>query len=208
MKERTVYFDIDGLLTDSKKLASIHKAALLPLVGAPESDFSSAVDDYYRNRKRTEFDPVDFTALLSDRFAVGQEVLLAVYEDSEPYKEAFYNDAFFAFENISKLGNEMGAYSEAANPEHQMRKIAIPGATKFMEKGSILILANKTTPESIALVGNGIVVDDKVEVVEAVKTLTKEGAIPILVDREGNKSASGVEEIGDLTELPDLVKKL
>ena len=40
------------------------------------------------------------------------------------------------------------------------------------------------------------------------KQLTKEGAIPILVDREGNKSASGVEEIGDLTELPDLVKKL
>lgn len=157
----------------------------------------SANADYYSTlSERTDFDPREITAYLSDRFGKDVAKLDRVFwEDDRIYEESLYPETR---EVLGKLKDRktLGIFSQG-NEDLQNRKLDAAKIRQYFSPEYVFIMRRKLSDEAIELLPReATFVDNKHDVVEALQKFVD----VIWLNRKSDESDPSIKTIHSLTE--------
>lgn len=200
MDKQLILFDFDKTLFDIK---FFFEKQLFPALEREFSVSQSTLDKISKEYKETltkstQFDPEEWMKVAGRHFEFEpdhfREVLLSpVFFEKSVYPEVIPTLIELSHDNV------LGIYSEAVY-EWQIKKVELSGLKNYFDQNFISISADKVSDLVIDQIPIGtIVVDDKLEVVAALKR--REGIFPIWLNRLGLQGIPNLREIRDLSQL-------
>lgn len=198
--QELVLFDIDGVLFDTERFGKLLRSRFVKILDISEEELISANADYYSGlEERTDFDPREITAYLSDRFGKDVAKLDRVFWEEEGlYQESLYPETK---EVLEKLRDQktLGIFSQG-NEELQNRKLDAARLRDYFSPEYVFIHKRKLSDEAIELLPReATFVDNKHDVVEALKQFVD----VIWINRKSDESDPKIKTIHSLTELLD-----
>lgn len=193
-----IVFDIDGVLFDPEKFGKLIRAKFVKILKISEEELIRANADYYSKlSERTDFDPREITAYLSERFGKDVASLDRVFwEEEDLYQDSLYAETREALE---KLRNQktLGIFSQG-NEDLQNRKLDAGNLRQYFSPDYIFIMRRKLSDEAIELLPReATFVDNKHDVVVAFQKFVD----VIWINRKSDESDSQIKTIHSLNEL-------
>lgn len=193
-----VLFDIDGVLFDPDKFGKLIRSRFVKILGISEEELISANADYYSGlEERTDFDPREITAYLSERFGKDVASLDRIFwEEEKIYQESLYSETKEVLEKL-KEQKTLGIFSQG-NEELQNRKLDASKLRSNFSPDHVFILRRKLSDEAIDLLPrDATFIDNKHDVVEALRKFVD----VIWINRKSDESDPEIKTIHSLTEL-------
>lgn len=200
MNASLVYFDIDNTLIDTGKLMENCKLSLLR-VGIPPALFESVSTEYSATlESRTDFNPDHFLNYLLKRVeGYDSQALLNAFWRKENFSEALYPESRQVLSDLS-FNTRVGIFSQGVQL-WQEKKLELSGVSTFFLPENQIIARRKLTHEAtIKLKSGSIVVDDKQEVVEYLRSNVPE--ITVLHINRTRDAISTNNTIFSLADIP------
>lgn len=191
-------FDIDGVLFDPDKFGKLIRSRFVKILGISEEELISANADYYSKlSERTDFDPREITAYLSDRYGKDVASLDRVFwEEEDIYKESLYSETREVLKKL-KEQNTLGIFSQG-NSDLQNRKLDAGKLRDYFSSDYIFILRRKLSDEAIELLPReATFIDNKHDVVIALQKFVD----VIWINRKSDESDPEIKTIHSLEEL-------
>jgi len=192
-------FDLDGTLFDSKKFTLLFREICEKKFGISQTVYQSAREEYNASlSKNTDFNPRDFCKILSDRTNVAYESIFSLFwQEKSLYKQSVYDDVFISLERLLKK-YVLGVFSEGVI-DYQKHKLEFSGLHPFFSSDHMFISTRKLEDNlSVKFAKNSLIIDDKKEVVLALK---KENIETIWINRKTDEKLQGVRTIRSLDEI-------
>jgi len=203
MKRKIILFDWDDTLFSKIEYKKRLRSSLAKICETSEGEIFKFEEKYFDNLKRSDDFQIDnFVEIFGKKF--GKKIEL---EDFNSDKLKIYSGALFP-ETISVLESlknnfDLGIYSQGF-VNLQKVKVKSSGIENFFDEEFIFIDRNKLNSNLVEKLPNGaIIVDDKKEVVEKLKTLNRFDVI--WINRNTDEKIEGVTTIKNLNELTDLI---
>lgn len=197
---QVIFFDIDGVLFDPEKFGKLIRARFVKILGIGEEELIRANADYYSKlSERTDFDPREITAYLSDRYGKDVAALDRVFWEKEDiYQESLYPETREVLEKL-KGQKTLGIFSQG-NSDLQNRKLDVTRLRQYFSPEYIFVLRRKLSDEAIELLPReATFVDNKHDVVEALQKFVD----VIWINRKSGESDSSIKTIHTLREILD-----
>jgi len=203
MKKKLILFDWDDTLFSKVEYKKRLRSNLARICETIEEEIFKFEEKYFEKLKRSDdFQIKNFVESFSEKFNKKIEL-----KDFDTNKLEIYSGALFP-ETISvlkKLRNDfdLGIYSQGF-VSLQKIKIKSSGVENFFKKEFVYIDRNKLRVDFVSKLPDGaIIVDDKREVVEKLKTLNRFHII--WINRKNDEPIKGMITIKSLDELINLV---
>ncbi len=155
--------------------------------------------------KSTQFNPSGWVEVAKRHFDIDPEAYFSILNTPEFYAKSLYPEVI---PTLAELSHDyvLGIYSEAVK-EWQIKKISLSGIINYFDQNLIMIREDKVSDLVIDNIPAGaIVVDDKMEVIAALKR--KVGIYPIWINRAGIQGIPSLREIRDLSQLLRMAEKI
>ncbi|PIY79128.1 MAG: hypothetical protein COY81_04410 [Candidatus Pacebacteria bacterium CG_4_10_14_0_8_um_filter_43_12] len=204
MTEQTVYFDIDKTLVDTQKLLQNCRQSLVQIGVLPEN-FDRAAKAYLGHlTSRTEYNPDDFIATVAFyQPEIEMTDISAAFWLAQNFAEALFPEVLTVLTQLSAHFT-LGIFSQG-NKDWQRKKLRKTGLAEFFSSDHLIIADYKLSPEIVTLLEeNAIVIDDKSEVIQFLKTDGPTGLKPIQIDRQA--TSSNAQKIASLSALLPLLQ--
>lgn len=193
-----VLFDIDGVLFDTERFGKLLRAKFVKILGILEEELISANADYYSKlSERTDFDPREITAYLSERFGKDVTTLDHVFwKEEDLYQESLFPETLEVLEKL-KGQKTLGVFSQG-NEELQNRKLDAARLRDYFSSEYVFIHKRKLSDEAIELLPReATFVDNKHDVVLALQKFVD----VIWINRKSDESDPEIKTIHSLAEL-------
>ena len=196
--QNLVLFDIDGVLFDPERFGKLLRSRFVKILGISNEELISANADYYSKlSERTDFDPREMTAYLSDRYGKDVAALDHVFwEEEDLYQDSLYPETREVIEKL-KEQKTLGIFSQG-NEELQNRKLDAGKIRKYFSPEYTFILRRKLSDDSIELLPReATFIDNKHDVVGALQKFVD----VIWINRKSEESDPAIKTIHSLIEL-------
>lgn len=207
MEKQLILLDFDKTLFDVKTFFEVYLfPALEKEFQINRETFEDISKEYRENlTKSTQFSPLGWVEVAKSHFDINVEVFLSILDTPEFYVKSLYPEVI---PTLTELSHDyvLGIYSEAVK-EWQMKKISLSGIINYFDQNLIILSEDKTSDLVIdSIPARAIVVDDKIEVVAALKR--REGIYPVWLNRAGVQGIPSLREIRDLSQLLRMAEKI
>ncbi len=195
--QNLVLFDIDGVLFDPERFGKLLRSRFIKILGISEEELISANADYYSKlSERTDFDPREMTAYLSDRYGKDVATLDHVFWEEDIYQDSLFPETREVLEKL-KGQKTLGIFSQG-NEELQNRKLDAGKIRKYFYPEYTFILRRKLSDDSIELLPReATFIDNKHDVIEALQKFVD----VIWINRKSEESDPAIKTIHSLHEL-------
>jgi len=165
VKNKVIYFDIDRTLIDSVKLRELTRGGMCRELNLDRENVNNIIDDYIKTlNHKNDFCREDMLEIISQKTGKSYDDLKSAHDRSEYYVGSMFDDVMPTLEKLSK-DNLLGIYSEGFL-DYQMDKLVLSGTYKYFDKDKIIISRKKLSSELVDKMGEAIVIDDNLEVIE------------------------------------------
>lgn len=194
-----ILFDWDDTLFSKVEYKKRLRSNLARICEVSEEIIFEVEEKYFNNLEKTDDFRIDtFVQSFEEKF--GKKIEL---EDFNSDKLGIYSQALFpeAISVLDKLKNKfnLGIYSQGFIALQKM-KIKLSGVEDFFDEKFVFIDRDKLNPEFLTKLPDGaIIVDDKKEVVEKLKTLNRFNVI--WINRINDEKIQGIKTIKNLLEI-------
>lgn len=203
MKRKLILFDWDDTLFSKVEYKKRLRSNLAKICETTEEEIFKFEEMYFENLKRSDdFQIKNFVQSFSEKFNKKIELKDFSSDKLKIYSGALFSETISVLEKL-KDNFDLGIYSQGFVNLQQI-KIRSSGVDNFFEKEFVYIDRNKLRADFVSKLPDGaIIVDDKKEVVERLKTL---GRFRIIwINRITDEKIRGVTTIKNLGELVDLI---
>ncbi len=194
-----ILFDWDDTLFSKVEYKKRLRSNLARICEVSEEIIFEVEEKYFNNLEKSDDFRIDtFVQSFEEKF--GKKIEL---EDFNSDKLGIYSQALFpeAISVLDKLKDKfnLGIYSQGFVALQKM-KIKLSGVEDFFEEKFVFIDRDKLNPEFLTKLPDGaIIVDDKKEVVEKLKTLNRFNVI--WINRINDEKIQGIKTIKNLLEI-------
>lgn len=204
MNKKIILFDIDDTLIEVHKMSKMLYQQMANMAGITLEEVIAAKERYKLTIEKTsDYKPDDLMVFVYDDLKTETLKQTNPFTEEAYYEESLFPEVKIVFEKLKK-DYILGIFSEGFI-DYQSNKIKLSGLDKFFDKNFIFIERRKTDPESIKKLPMGsIIVDDRKEVIEKLKTLNKFNLI--WINRNNDETINGITTIKNLNELLNLLK--
>lgn len=203
MRRKLILFDWDDTLFSKVEYKKRLRSNLAKICETTEEEIFKFEEMYFENLKRSDdFQIKNFVQSFSEKFNKKIELKDFSSDKLKIYSGALFSETISVLEKL-KDNFDLGIYSQGFVNLQQI-KIRSSGVDNFFEKEFVYIDRNKLRADFVSKLPDGaIIVDDKKEVVERLKTL---GRFRIIwINRITDEKIRGVTTIKNLDELVDLI---
>lgn len=201
---QVIFFDIDRTLFDAVKFKGLVKAQICLACGVEEANYDDATIRYLSQLEETnDFNPEDFITFIAKDFGINKQKVQNIYYGEESYSNALYSDVPMVLQDLAQEYT-LGIFSQGFT-QYQLKKLEFTGIFKYFSKDQIIISRRKLEDTTLRKLGrDGAVIDDKPEVVSAVKDNTE--ITPIWLNRLSPYDLPEVHTIHTLYDLEQILK--
>ncbi|MFA7301542.1 MAG: HAD hydrolase-like protein [Candidatus Shapirobacteria bacterium] len=194
-----IYFDIDRTLIDSVKLRELTRGGMCKELNLNREKINVIIDDYIKSlNHKNDFCREDMLEIIRQKTGHKYLDLKNTHDKYEYYFESLYDDVINTLEKLKKENNVLGIYSEG-HYDYQLDKLMLSGIYKYFDIDKIIIKRKKLRDEEIKIMGEAIVIDDWVEVIDYLSDFPKITPIWLnRVDERKHKNARTIYGLGEL----------
>lgn len=194
-----IYFDIDRTLVDSMKIRELTRGGMCRELNLNRDQVNTIIHEYTGSLKhKNNFCREDMLELISQRTGIKYDLIKNAHDRAEYYEKSLFDDVIISLEKLKNKGYSLGIYSEGFI-DYQMDKLKLSGIYNYFDSDKIIISRKKLTPENVDRLGESIVVDDWVEVIDYLSNYPQ--LSPIWLNRIDDKSHNKVRTIFSLSEI-------
>lgn len=198
-KSKLIIFDIDKTLFSTEEMRGQFRNRVLSELKIEEQIFLRShelANNIFKNR--SDFKPERYLQDLSPRLKRDYKKLLKLYYLSENFEKSLYPEVKEVIEQLKK-NYQLGIFSEGFK-RYQHDKLKHSGLIDHFQKEHIYIHRRKLKIQALkALPKNSLIVDDNLEVVEAL--LKEEEKQIVWINRKDTKSHPKAVTIFNLKEI-------
>lgn len=204
MKEKIILFDWDDTLFSKTEYKKNLRGNLARICEVTEEEIFGFEEKYFESLARSDdFQLSDFLQKFSQKFNKNIQS-----EDFNSDKLSIYSGAVFSdvISTLEFLKNEyrLGIYSQGFDSLQRL-KIRLSGIESFFDEDLIYINRDKLNSEFVATLPDGaIIIEDKKEVVEILKAISKFDVV--WINRKNDEGMTSVDTIKSLTEFVELIQ--
>jgi len=207
MEKQLILLDFDKTLFDVRTFFEDQLFPALEKEFGVNRETLEDISKEYRETlsKSTQFNPQGWVEVAKKHFEI----------DVQRYFDILYTPEFFSasvypevIPTLTELSHDhlLGIYSEGVE-EWQRKKIELSGLFNYFDQSLITVKEDKVSDLVIDNIPVGaIVVDDKIEVIAALKR--REGIYPVWINRAGTQGMPNLREIRDLSQLLRMAEKI
>ncbi len=201
MDKKIILFDIDGTLIEPHEITSGVYKQIFEETKISKDEIFKIKEEYKSTLERgSDFSPDDLIDYLSKSLNV--EITNNPFLNKIYYKNALYPEVKKTLEELNK-NFILGIFSEGLK-NYQENKIYLSGLGDFFNEDFIFIGRRKLDDNFLEKLPEGaIIIDDKKEVVEKLKSLNRFKVV--WINRNNDEKMDGVATIHNLSELIDLI---
>lgn len=199
MKKKTILFDVDDTLIKTHEMASKFYEELAIELETTKEKIVELKEKYKSTLKRTsDYLPDDLILFIGNILKRDIKNINNPFENEIIYQNFLHPDSKETLKELNK-NFKLGIFSEGFN-SYQSDKVYLSGIGDFFDKRLIYINKDKLDPVFVSKLPDGaIIVDDKKEVVEKLKTLSRFHVV--WINRKDDDQIDGVTTIKSLEEL-------
>lgn len=204
MNKKIILFDWDDTLfskTEYKKRLSV---ALANVSKISEDEVWKFEEEYFESLEKSgDFRVDNFLQFISQKSKTKIDLTNFINDNLNIYSGAVFSEAIDVLNQLKNVF-VLGVYSQGFN-DLQRLKIKNSGLKNYFDEKLIYINSNKLDPNFInTLPQKAIVIDDKKEVIEALKSNRPDLEL-IWINRIDDEKMPGVKTITSLRELENLI---
>jgi FMN phosphatase YigB (HAD superfamily) len=198
MNDNVIYFDIDRTLIDSVKIRENTRNNIVIKCGISREKVEEYINEYVVTlAHKNGYSYVAMLRHLSQKSGIDFDLLKQAHDRPENFEKSLYDDVVTTLTKL-KENNILGIYSEGWD-DYQLNKLKLSGIYKFFDRDKIIISRKKLSSELVDKMGNAIVVDDWIEVIDYLKNFPTITPIWLnLLDSKNNKTAKTIYSLSEL----------
>lgn len=207
MEKQLILLDFDKTLFDIRTFFEDHLFPALEREFKLSRETFEDISKEYRETlsKSTQFNPSGWIEIAKRHFEIDVQRYLDILYTPEFFSASVYHEVIPTLTELSH-DHVLGIYSEGVE-EWQRKKIELSGLFNYFDQSLVTIKEDKVSDLVIDNIPVGaIVVDDKIEVIAALKR--REGIYPVWINRAGVQGMPNLREIRDLSQLLRMAEKI
>lgn len=207
MKKPIIIFDIDYTLYSTQQFRDFFAEILLSEFNISKDQWQEAYNKHSATLKnRSDFRPNTFLKFLETELNIPHKKLKKYYYQDLIHKRAIFEDVSEVLEHLSKT-HTLGIFSEGFKI-YQKHKLIKGKIHHHFHPEYLFIHRRKLRPSAIKkLPDHSIVIDDKLEIVDAINSFPNK-VEAIWLNRKSSEKHPTAKTIHTLKELFNLIEKL
>ncbi len=171
--KKVIYFDIDRTLVDSVMIRELTRNGMCRELNLNRETINKIIDEYVSTLdNKNDFNREEMLKHISLKTGVRYDLLKNAHDKPKYYVDALFDDVIPTLTKLKNDGCSLGIFSEGFT-DYQMDKLKLSGIYKFFDEDKIIIVRKKLREDVVEKLGEAIVIDDWVEVIDYLKSFPK-----------------------------------